>query len=147
MSDCTICERVRLAKEGKNSFLIHEFKNSFLVLGDHQLYKGYSLLIFKRHVRELHELSADTQQALFKELMIAGKAVNDAFKPRKMNYSCYGNQVPHIHWHIFPRYESDPNYLSTPWSNATQFENHPTLEADKIQGIQLIRSKLNKTVI
>ena len=147
MAECSICERVKLAKEGKNSFLIHEFKSSYLVLGDHQFYKGYSLLIFKLHVRELHELSADTQQMLFKELMTAGKAVNDAFKPWKMNYSCYGNQVPHIHWHLFPRYESDANHLNTPWSNAAEFGNHPTQEADKIQGIDLIRSKLEKVNI
>ena len=143
MKDCLICERVSLAEERKNTFLIHEFKNSFFVIGDHQFFKGYSLLILKQHSRELHDLLPDVQMELFQELMTAGKAVFEAFQPWKMNYSCYGNQIPHVHWHIFPRYESDPYHLNNPWLNSKQFEKHPIQEAEKIESIEKIRSKLN----
>ncbi len=142
MSDCSMCERVRLAKAGQNSNLIREFKSSYLVLGDHQYFKGYSVLVLKHHVRELHELSLDAQQDLFKELMTAGKAVNDAFKPWKMNYSCYGNQVPHIHWHLFPRYESDPDHLSHPWKNSADFDQHLINERETKEYVALIKAKL-----
>ncbi len=143
MTECLICERVKSAQDGKNPTLIHEFKNSFLVLGDHQYYKGYCVLILKEHVRELHELDPEQQREMFEELMRAGRAVFEAFKPWKMNYSCYGNQVPHIHWHLFPRYESDPDHLRQPWHNSSQFEKFPLQEADRLERIKLIRSKLN----
>jgi diadenosine tetraphosphate (Ap4A) HIT family hydrolase len=100
------------------------------------------VLLLKPHVRELHELTPDLQQDLFRELMTAGKAVYEAFTPWKMNYSCYGNQIPHIHWHLFPRYESDPDHLSNPWKNSTQFEKYPLQEKEKVERIQLIRSKI-----
>lgn len=139
---CFICERINRAKEGKNPYLIQEFKHSFLVIGDHQYFKGYSLVLFKDHVRELHDLPAAQQQELFSELMRAGKAVFEAFQPWKMNYSCYGNQIPHIHWHIFPRYESDPHHLNNPWLNSAQFEKHPTTEKERVESIERIKSKL-----
>jgi diadenosine tetraphosphate (Ap4A) HIT family hydrolase len=142
MNGCLICERVKSAQEGKNSFLIREFKNSVFVIGDHQFFKGYSLLLLKDHVRELHELAPDIQQELFQELMTAGKAVFETFKPWKMNYSCYGNEVPHIHWHIFPRYESDPFRLNNPWLNSAQFKEHPTKETEREKLIEKIRLKL-----
>ncbi len=144
MSNCLICERVKSAQEGVNPFLIHEFKNSLLVLGDHQYFKGYCVLLLKSHVRELHELPPDLHQDLFRELMTAGKAVYETFQPWKMNYSCYGNQVPHVHWHLFPRYESDPDHLSNPWKNSNQFDTFPTQEQERSERIRLIREKLDR---
>ena len=131
-----------ISQSRQNPSLIHEFKHSILVLGDHQYFKGYCVLILKTHVRELHELGAEFQKELFGELMMAGQAVFEAFKPWKMNYSCYGNQVPHVHWHIFPRYESDPDRLKQPWHHSAEFDKHPTREEEKTERIPLIQSRL-----
>ncbi len=139
MTECVMCGKV---KSSPNPLLIHEFKNSILVLGDHQYFKGYCVLVFKSHVRELHELEPKIQKELFGELMSAGKAVHEAFQPWKMNYSCYGNQVPHIHWHIFPRYDSDPDHLNQPWLHSDQFAKHTISENERIERIRLIQSKL-----
>lgn len=122
-----MCRRVAaILTEDGNPFLIHEFPHSVFVIGDHQFFRGYCLLLFKEHARELHELETNVQSALFVELMIAGRAVADTFKPWKMNYSCYGNVVPHIHWHLFPRYESDADREQTPWFHASEFDRHST---------------------
>ena len=32
-----------------------------------------------------------------------------------MNYELLGNQVPHLHWHLFPRYAHDPDVLKPVW--------------------------------
>jgi len=144
MTECVMCGKVKSAQSGQNPSLIHEFKNSFLVLGDHQYFKGYCVLVFKSHVRELHDLEQEIQKELFGELMSAGKAVYEAFQPWKMNYSCYGNQVPHIHWHIFPRYESDPDHLNQPWFHADQFSKHAFSEIEQAERIKLIQSKLGR---
>jgi diadenosine tetraphosphate (Ap4A) HIT family hydrolase len=120
-----MCRRTAaILTEDGSPFLIHEFEHSVFVVGDHQFFRGYCLLLFKGHARELHELKTNVQVALFAELMIAGRAVADTFKPWKMNYSCYGNVVPHIHWHLFPRYDLDPHREQVPWFYAGEFENH-----------------------
>ena len=105
---CLICERLDLWRDGDNPYFIHEFEHSIFVVGDNQLYRGYSLILYKEHVKDLHELSTDLQQGLFSEMMIATNALVAAFNPAKMNHSCLGNTEAHIHWHIMPRYEDDP---------------------------------------
>ena len=121
---CSICHRVALWRSGHNPYFIHEFEHSIFVVGDHQFHKGYSLLLLKEHVRELHELTPSAQVELFQELMKAGRALVDTFNPWKMNYSCYGNLDPHIHWHLFPRYDSEPDHLNHPWLHASEFGDH-----------------------
>lgn len=141
--DCAICQRVHMANEGQNPFLIHEFTHSYLVLGDHQYFPGYCLILLKDHVRELHELSAAVQQGLFQELMTAGKAVVDTYRPWKMNYSCYGNLDQHVHWHLFPRYESDPDHRRNPWVNADKFKDYLISDVQRAEVIAKVRSKLS----
>ena len=121
---CSICQRVALWRGGRNAHFIHEFEHSVLFVGDHQFHRGYCLLLLKEHVRELHELEPTVYVALSQELLAAGRAVVETFKPWKMNYSCYGNVDPHIHWHLFPRYDSEPDHLNHPWLHAAEFKDH-----------------------
>jgi diadenosine tetraphosphate (Ap4A) HIT family hydrolase len=139
-----MCGRVAvLLQADENPFLIHEFEHSIFVVGDHQFFRGYSLLLLKKHQRELHELEPNVQAGLFAELMTAGRTVADTFKPWKMNYSCYGNVVPHIHWHLFPRYDSDPHREQVPWFHASEFEKH-LIDA---QTAQLLALKIKGNLI
>jgi diadenosine tetraphosphate (Ap4A) HIT family hydrolase len=48
------------------------------------------------------------------------------FNPIRINYSCLGNFVPHVHFHLFPRYEEDLKHDETknPWHNIDEFKNH-----------------------
>ncbi|MDQ3817398.1 MAG: HIT family protein [Acidobacteriota bacterium] len=131
---CLICQRVSLWRSGHNPYFIHEFEHSIFVVGDHQFHRGYSLLLLKDHVRELHELEEGVFLALSQELIKAGRAVAETFKPWKMNYSCYGNADPHIHWHLFPRYESEPNHLNHPWLHASEFRDH-LIDAETAQDL------------
>ena len=124
--NCVICDRLENIK--KSPRLIHEFSNSYLVVGDHQFYSGYAVLFFKNHAREMHDLSEPIRSAFFNELMSAGKAVAAAFRPWKVNYASLGNQDPHLHWHIFPRYESDPQHRQHPRANADQFTAFATTD-------------------
>ncbi len=140
MSQCLICHR--LLGIHQDISLIHEFKNSFLVLGDHQYFPGYSVLLLKDHVREMHQLSLERQTELFAEVMVAGNAIQRAFQPWKMNYSCYGNAVEHVHWHIFPRYESDPDHRTHPWLRSDNFPKHVGSHEMRIANIAKIKAML-----
>jgi len=95
-------------------------EHTYFVVGDHQFHEGYALVLLKEHIREPFELSPEVQREHFAEVMRAAKALQDTFRPWKLNYSCYGNAEPHVHWHIFPRYEGDPN-RGNPWRDAARF--------------------------
>lgn len=121
-SGCAACRR--LGSFAQDPHFIHEFEGSVLFLGDHQYYPGYSVLMLKRHVREIHELDEAQGARLCAELRAATLAVQKAFLPWKMNHACLGNQVQHVHWHILPRYEDDPDRLQHPWLHSDRFGSH-----------------------
>lgn len=121
---CFICERVQLWRDNQNPYFVHEFEHSIFVIGDHQFHPGYSLVLLKEHVRELHELTPDVQAALFREVMAATEAVVRVFRSWKMNHACYGNAEQHVHWHLFPRYDTLPDHRRNPWLHAGEFGRH-----------------------
>ena len=127
---CLVCERVRMAQEGRNPYLVTELDHTIVVIGDHQFHRGYTLVLLKEHVRELHELDSEVQLGQFAEVMRAGKAVAMTFGPWKMNYACYGNSEPHLHWHIFPRRADDPNRELPPWADWQQFDRYRIDDAE-----------------
>jgi hypothetical protein len=40
MSHCLICERVALARQGRNPYVITEMEHSYFIVGDHQFHQG-----------------------------------------------------------------------------------------------------------
>jgi len=140
---CPLCARAARCASGEERHLVHEFRHSFLLVGDHQYHKGYCVLVHKQHVREIHNLPDEIQQAHFRELMASARAIEGAFTPWKLNFSCYGNQVPHIHWHIFPRYEDDPDRLHQPWFHSDEFARR-TISPDQAAALaQVLRKHLS----
>lgn len=144
MNECGLCKRVQKYIIEGSPWLVHEFENSVLMVGDHQMFPGYCILVLKQHVRELHELNDEINQAYYQEMMIAGRAINEAFSPKKMNYSNYGNMSPHLHWHLFPRRESDKNWPKPPWTLMDEFEENKTTEEQGRAVARAIQQVLNK---
>lgn len=126
---CPICDRIARLRDGDDPFLVREFTHSILVVGEHQRYRGYCVLLLKRHAREPHELPARVRAGLFRELAEAARAVEAAFRPWKMNFACLGNVVPHVHWHLIPRYGDDPDRLRHPWHREGEFAAYRTSPA------------------
>jgi diadenosine tetraphosphate (Ap4A) HIT family hydrolase len=48
-------------------------------------------------------------------MCLLAAAMESCVAPRKLNYELLGNQVPHLHWHLFPRYPQDPEALKPVW--------------------------------
>ena len=71
--------------------------------------RGYAVAIWNgSHVCEPTQLSRDQASGFFAELLSVGRAVEDHFRPVKMNYEVLGNSLPHLHTHVIPRYRVDP---------------------------------------
>lgn len=104
---CIICDRIKLIKEGNNPYLVKELETGYVVIGDHQHFKGYSLFLCKEHVVELFDLSPEFRSKYLEEMVIVSEAVKNAFGAEKMNYECLGNGDAHLHWHLFPRVPGD----------------------------------------
>lgn len=143
-NDCRICLRIVQIKEDNNPYFVKELNTGYVVLGDFQFYKGYSLFLSKTHVDELHKLGASRMQYL-EEMAIVAEAVYSLFKPNKLNYELLGNIDRHLHWHIIPRYTDDPNPNSPIWTidrSIRYAENtRPSLGE-----LQILTKKLNREI-
>ncbi|WP_408097828.1 HIT family protein [Peredibacter sp. HCB2-198] len=120
---CPLCDRSKNTAEGKYPYLIHEFKHSYLYLGEHQYYQGYCVLVTKDHYREMTDVPSPKREELFQEMMRSHEIIQKVFQPKKMNMCSLGNVVDHVHWHFFPRYESDPNFKNPPWLQMQHFDS------------------------
>ena len=107
-----------MINKGTNPYFVMELETGYVVIGDFQFYKGYTLFLCKNHVTELHELPHDFRRKYLSEMSLVAEAVYSAFKPDKLNYELLGNTdvFKHCHWHIFPRYSSDPEPTKPVWS-------------------------------
>ena len=104
---CLICDRINLIKEGNNPYFVKELKTGYVVIGDHQHFRGYTLFLCKEHDTELFHLDAKTRQTYLDEMVLVAEAVSKAFCAEKMNYELLGNGDTHLHWHLFPRKAGD----------------------------------------
>lgn len=115
-SRCLICDRIHEIHERRNRHFVAELDTGYVVCGDFQFFRGYTLLLSKQHVPELHDLDRTTRERFLVEMSLVAESVFHAFHPRKLNYECLGNAEPHLHWHIFPRHSDDPSPRTPSWS-------------------------------
>jgi len=123
---CLFCQKLTGLHELPGEEIVGQFAHSVALLGPWQFYHGYCILIARRHATELSQLAQDERHAFFDEMCRLARAIEVGFKPRKLNYELLGNQVPHLHWHLFPRRADDPEMLKPVWlalERAEQDEN------------------------
>ena len=46
------------------------------------------------------------------------RCVRQVMQPDKINLASLGNMVPHLHWHVIPRYADDAHFPDSVWSVA-----------------------------
>ena len=74
-----------------------------------EIQRGLSVVIWRgRHVAEPTELNEAEAAQYWREVLIAGRAIETVMEPVKLNYDLLGNSLPHLHTHIVPRYADDP---------------------------------------
>ncbi len=106
---CLICDRINMIKNGSNPYFVKELETGYVVIGDNQHFRGYSLFLYKHHEdkTELFHLEPQERDTFLREMSIVAEAVSKAFGAEKMNYELLGMGDAHLHWHLFPRRNGD----------------------------------------
>ena len=117
---------------------------SSLYLVKNQTYRGQCQVIFDlRHAARPDQLTAEEWAAFSADLYTAQNAVADVAQPDHINVESLGNVVPHLHWHIIPRYVSDPRWGMPIWTTPLSAMPETHLEAhDREQLLQRLRDAL-----
>ena len=79
-------------------------------------YPGYCRVIWNAHVKKMTDLP-EPDRSHFMNIVFAVEAVlRELLNPDKINLASLGNQVPHLHWHVIPRYRDDAQFPNPIWS-------------------------------
>jgi len=95
--------------------VVWKFPFSVAILGPWQSYHGYCILVSRIHATELNQLGDEERLTFLDEMCLLAKAIEDCFHPKKLNYEMLGNQTPHMHWHVIPRYQNDTDFAHPIW--------------------------------
>ena len=120
--DCIFCK----IRDGEiPSYKVYEDDNVLAFLDITQGTKGHTLVIPKKHVRNIYDLDQETAQQVFGVVPKLANAIKKAFNPIGLNIVNNNDQplqsVFHFHIHLIPRYENDGMKLST-LNNYGKFE-------------------------
>ncbi len=93
------------------------FRNSALrvVLVDDTDLPGFVRVIANVHARELTDLDPAARMQLMHAVFAAERAVREVMAPHKVNLASLGNAVPHVHWHVIPRFADDAFFPQPIW--------------------------------
>jgi diadenosine tetraphosphate (Ap4A) HIT family hydrolase len=100
-----------------------------VILVDDPAYPGFCRVIWHAHVREMSELAPSERLALNDAVWHVELALRAVMAPDKVNLASLGNVVPHLHWHVIPRYADDAQFPNPVWGAAVRRTEEPILAA------------------
>ncbi|BEI33179.1 HIT family protein [Polynucleobacter sp. HIN5] len=109
MNHCILCQ-------DEGGHLVWRGDDARVVLVDDPNLPGFCRVIWNRHVAEMSELSRVEREILLALVDVVEFAVRRVMRPQKINLASLGNQVPHLHWHVIPRFADDPYFPDSIWS-------------------------------
>ncbi|WP_159879994.1 HIT family protein [Aquitalea denitrificans] len=97
--------------------LLHEDALLWVLLVEEAGYPGFCRVIWKQHVREMSDLAPADRTHLLDWVIRTEIAVRTVMQPDKINLASLGNVVPHLHWHVIPRFADDAHFPSPIWAS------------------------------
>jgi diadenosine tetraphosphate (Ap4A) HIT family hydrolase len=97
-----------------------------------------------RHATRPDQLSSEEWLAFCADLYLAEKSMMRVLRPDHINVEILGNVVPHLHWHIMPRYRDDPRWQAPIWTTTIGEVPVTRMKAeDRAELIQTLRSAVS----
>lgn len=128
MSETLIHRRVAEARAGENPKVVCRVPSGWVVIGDVQVVKGYSLLLPDPVVPTLNDLEGPQRTQYLADMGLIGDALLALTGAARINYAMLGNLEPALHCHLFPRYPDEPEEFrhgavwSYDWKAARPFD-------------------------
>lgn len=79
-------------------------------------YPGFCRVILARHAAEMTDLADDERSALMQVVFTVEATLRHLYRPDKINLASFGNVVPHVHWHVIPRWHDDRHFPQPVWA-------------------------------
>lgn len=99
-------------------------------------YPGFCRVVLQRHVAEMTDLTDAEQQRLMGVVFAVERALRTLYQPDKINLASFGNVVPHLHWHVIPRWCDDRHFPHPVWGSAQRLSSpsRPAVSSRRLAG-------------
>jgi diadenosine tetraphosphate (Ap4A) HIT family hydrolase len=106
---CELCEQ-------DGGEVIYRNRQLRVVLVDDANYPGFCRVIWQQHVAEMTDLPIVDRSTLMRTVCQIEAALREVLQPHKINLAALGNMVPHMHWHVIPRFTDDAHFPHPIWA-------------------------------
>lgn len=109
MADCELCE------ESGGDIIFRNEQLRVVLVADAN-YPGFCRVIWNAHVSEMTDLAIADRSILMRAVCQVEAAQREVLQPEKINLASLGNMVPHLHWHLIPRFADDAHFPHPIWA-------------------------------
>lgn len=138
MSDCPLCH------PGNEDILWQDDFCRIILAGDAD-YPGFCRVILNDHVKEMTDLPPAGRQRMMITVMKVEETLRELLQPDKINLASLGNMVPHLHWHVIPRFADDRHFPDAVWAAPRRAGTAHGDAALRTRLIQALASRLAPT--
>lgn len=111
LSDCPLCQQ-------HGGALLWQGTHMRVVEVEDADYPGYTRVIWNAHIPEMTSLSRHGRELMMEAVWRIEETQREILHPDKVNVASLGNMVPHLHWHIIPRWRGDRHFPDAVWAPA-----------------------------
>lgn len=111
MTSCAYCEN-------KTDRVIWSNGLCRVMFVDDSPFAGWCRVIWHEHKTELTELSPAERNELMAVVFAVESGLRKLLRPDKINMASLGTAMPHVHWHVIPRYRDDSHFPEPVWASA-----------------------------
>ncbi|HDD44819.1 MAG TPA: HIT family protein [Candidatus Desulfofervidus auxilii] len=109
MRECIFC---KIVQGELPAIKVYEDENVLAFMDINPLNDGHTLIIPKRHVETIFEITPEELSAVIKIAQKVAHAIKKGLSPDglvviQLNQKAAGQVVPHLHVHLIPRWEND----------------------------------------
>jgi diadenosine tetraphosphate (Ap4A) HIT family hydrolase len=122
--------------------VVYRDEKLHILLVDDPNYPGFCRVIWNDHVKEMTDLSPEDRVFFMNVVWQVEIAVREVMQPDKMNTASLGNMVPHLHWHVIPRYVDDAHFPSPIWA-----ETHRTPPLAELASRKALLPTLREAIV
>jgi diadenosine tetraphosphate (Ap4A) HIT family hydrolase len=78
-------------------------------------FAGLCRVVWNRHVAEFSDLDDAARVHVMRVVAAVENGLRELLQPDKINLASLGTAVPHLHWHVVPRYRDDSHFPEPIW--------------------------------
>lgn len=106
--ECPICNGINIQNGTYTE--ICKLNTSTVFLFKEQTYYGRAVVVLNTHEDELYHMDENLRNEYFAEVVKTAQAIQKATGAQKINYGAFGDKIPHVHFHLVPKYEGKEDF-------------------------------------